>query len=158
MHEDSGEPEQFAVVSEQERTAVETCTDKLQRIFMWYCSFSESSNSNKMPLSKFILFIKDAGILAGTHESVGNKLTITEVELIFAKVIGLLNDKRLEIDKEGNASPLKNEKIARLFSETESKRAKMDFKAFYYAVTLVSSKVYPGLSQNKALIELTEKV
>ena len=125
---------------------------------MWYCSFSESSNSNKMPLSKFILFIKDAGILAGTHESVGNKLTITEVELIFAKVIGLLNDKRLEIDKEGNASPLKNEKIARLFSETESKRAKMDFKAFYYAVTLVSSKVYPGLSQNKALIELTEKV
>jgi hypothetical protein len=143
--------------SEQERIAIEMCTDKLQRLFMWYCSISDNSNTNKMPLSKFILFLKDAGTIAGTRDVAGTQISITDAELMFAKVIGLLNDKRLELDKESRTSPLKNAKIMKLYSETESKRAKMDFKAFYYALTLVAKKAYPRLSTNKALIAFTEK-
>ncbi len=171
-------------VPEEEKVAVEKCTDRLQRIFMWYCSFSESANENKMPLSKFVLFVKDAGALFDSPEDEKtkcnffvisrkgkrkiiidineiNKLSITETELIFSKVIGILNDpgKRLEIPKEGCATPMKNEKVQKLYFETENnKRAKMDFKAFYYAVTMIAEKVYPELTPNKALIEFTEKV
>jgi len=144
---------------------------------MWYCSFSESENENKMPLSKFVLFIKDSGALLDSNESVEkskcifhnfmndkvpgvmNKLSISAVELIFSKVIGSLNDNRMELPKEGCPSPMRNEKIVKLYSETENyKRAKMDFKAFYYAVTKVAEKAYPDLTPNRALIEFTNNV
>ncbi len=155
---ESRPPQPVGPVTEDEKTAVESCTDRLQKIFMWYCSFSESSNANKMPLSKFVLFIKDAGLLVGTQNMPGNKLTITEVELVFSKVIGELNDKRLDIGKEGGASPMKNEKVRKLYEEKGTKRAKMDFKAFYYALTLISTKAYPDVTPNKALIDLADKV
>jgi len=152
--------------SEQERIAIEMCTDKLQRLFMWYCSISDNSNTNKMPMSKFMSFLKDAGLLSGSvdvagknvNPCIGTQITPTDVELIFAKVVGLLNDKRLELGKESRTSPLKNEKVMKLYSETESKRAKLDFKAFYYAITIIAKRVYPDKSTNQALITLTEKV
>ena len=65
----------------------------------------------------------------------------------------------MELPREGCTSPLKNEKIQKLYIETENnKRAKMDFKAFYYAVTVIGEKVYPDLTPNRALIEFTKKV
>ncbi len=88
----------------------------------------------------------------------GAQLSVTDAELIFAKVIGLLNDKRFDIDKELGASPLRNAKVMKLYAETESKRAKLDFKAFYYAITIIAKRAYPDLSTNRALISLTEKV
>eukprot|EP01022_Parablepharisma_sp_SALTPOND_P033425 TRINITY_DN886_c0_g1_i1.p1 TRINITY_DN886_c0_g1~~TRINITY_DN886_c0_g1_i1.p1 ORF type:complete len:864 (+),score=102.19 TRINITY_DN886_c0_g1_i1:4700-7291(+) len=134
---------------EQERIAIEMCTDKLQRLFMLYCGVNDNSNTNKMPLFKFMMFLKDAGILG--------QVSTIDAELVFSKVIGLLNDKRLELEKEGTASPLKNAKVARMYADDVAKRAKMDFKAFYYAITIIAKKMYPDLSTNKALVVLTEK-
>ena len=69
------------VIPEEEKQGVEACTDKLQQIFMWYCSFSESANENKMPLSKFVLFVKDAGVLLDASET-SDKLKGMEFPLI----------------------------------------------------------------------------
>jgi len=134
---------------EQERIAIEMCTDKLQRLFMLYCAVNDNANTNKMPLFKFNMFLKDAGIIG--------PISMRDAELIFYKVVGSLNDKRFELDKEKRTSPLKNSKVAKMYIEDESKRAKLDFKAFYYAVTLIAKKLYPTLSTSKAMIELTEK-
>ena len=42
---------------------MEEFQDRLKQVFMWYCSFTESGNENKMTLSKFLLFVKDSGVL-----------------------------------------------------------------------------------------------
>ena len=42
---------------------VDKCLDRLKQVFMWYCSFTETDNENKMTLSKFLLFAKDAEVL-----------------------------------------------------------------------------------------------
>jgi hypothetical protein len=142
------ESEEKAVnLEEQERIAVEMCTDKLQRIFIWYCSVNDNSNTNKMPLYKFLMFLKDSDM----SKTVSN----TEAELVFAKVIGALNDKRLNLEEE--TSPLKNSKVQRLYKENEAKCAKMDFRGFYYALTIIAKKIYPKLSTSKALITMIEK-
>ncbi len=57
--------------AEPERIAIEMCTDKLQRLFMWYCSISDNSNTNKMPMSKFMTFLKDSGIISGSPDVSG---------------------------------------------------------------------------------------
>eukprot|EP00826_Nyctotherus_ovalis_P026754 TRINITY_DN2086_c0_g2_i1.p1 TRINITY_DN2086_c0_g2~~TRINITY_DN2086_c0_g2_i1.p1 ORF type:complete len:492 (+),score=188.14 TRINITY_DN2086_c0_g2_i1:219-1694(+) len=147
---ESSEPEaeKGSRAEEQERIAIEMCTDKLQRIFIWYCSVNDNSNTNKMPLYKFLMFLKDADM----SKTISN----TEAELVFAKVIGTLNDKRLNIEEE-ETSPLRNTKVQRLYKENEAKCAKMDFRAFYYALTIIARKIYPKLSTSKALITMIEK-
>lgn len=41
----------------------------LVRIFTYYCSFGEPLNTNKMRSSKFIKFLKDAGLLQNAQSS-----------------------------------------------------------------------------------------
>lgn len=54
--------------AEKTQKEIEICTDKLQRLFMWYCTISDNSNTNKMRLSKFLIFLKDAQLLAGQEK------------------------------------------------------------------------------------------
>ena len=41
----------------------------LVRIFTYYCSFGEPLNTNKMRSSKFIKFLKDAGLLQNAQNN-----------------------------------------------------------------------------------------
>ncbi len=52
---DAGPAENDAEVSD--------CTEKLQRLFLSYCPVSATSNTNMMPMYKYLAFLKDCGIV-----------------------------------------------------------------------------------------------
>lgn len=55
-------------------------------------------------------------------------------------------------------TPMDHENIKKVFEQQEAKRSKLDFKAFYYAITLVAQKAYSRVPKNQALLMLIEKV
>jgi len=109
-------------IENQEAIELQAVSNLLQKHFIWYSSMNDNGNINKIPLTRFLMFVKDTGLL--------KCITNTEAELIFVKVTG-----KTGLLKEGG---------------------KMDFNAFYYAVTLIAEKVYPNTPTSKALIALTE--
>ncbi len=133
----------------KEETQLKECTERLQRIFMEYCTVSANSNTNKMPCFKFVSLLKDSGLLKGVVKT-STVLTTTEAELYFTKVLSLLNEKGEEREIPPTASPGRRE-------EAEQKRDKLDFKAFYYVICQVATRIYPDLPLNQAFTTLVSK-
>jgi hypothetical protein len=50
---------------------IEGHREKLNRIFTYYCSFGEPLNTDKMPSSKFIKFLKDSKLLEPSRTGQG---------------------------------------------------------------------------------------
>ena len=48
---------------EKEMLALDLYLDKIQRLFMWYCSVGDNLNANKMPATKFLKLMKDCKIV-----------------------------------------------------------------------------------------------
>ena len=45
------------------KSLIDQYMEKLQRLFMWYCSVGDNTNSNKMPQTKFAKFLKDCKLV-----------------------------------------------------------------------------------------------
>ncbi len=118
---------------ESKEEQLEECTGKLQWIFMAYCPAGTESSKNTMPCFKFVALLKDCGILNGIV-GVSSQITVTEAELHFAKVLGALKEKC-----------------------GDPRRDRLDFKAFYYLVCELASRIYPGLSVNRAFVETNRR-
>jgi len=63
---------------QKDKMAIDLFIDKLQRLFMWYCSMGQSSDVNKMSMTKFLKFLKDSRILKTQYYNPGlhNKMDL----------------------------------------------------------------------------------
>ena len=120
--------------------------EKLQQYFLRYCAAGSNSNANKMPLYKFVTFLKDCGIISTKKSQVPSNIEkrnksagfpAIEAELIFTKIL-----------KQTGASGKHNPEML----------DKLDFKSFYAAMIRIGQRFYPSLNQNEALIALTVHV
>lgn len=124
--------------------ALEDSAEKLQRLFT-QCCLGGDSNKNKMPLSKFINFLKECGIIS-------KKFTVTEAQLIFTKAI------RQEEEKNVPEFTQKNEISTKIAKRQDVRLDKLDLKAFISAMGLIAGKFYSDLNPQQALRELTTNV
>ena len=127
-----------SLLSYESARARNECVDKLQKLFLAYCPIGATSNINKMPLYKYLAFLKDCELISNSLEENRTTLTITEAELIFTKVIKSVQDKTLDPSKDMSFSPIKRA------IEADSKKDKLDFKAFCYILSQIGAKLYPS--------------
>jgi hypothetical protein len=141
---------------EREMMALDLFSDKLRRIFLWYCSIGTSADSNQLTIVKYIKLLKDAGIIKDKKSE--STMLKNEAEIIYSRVISAKNNKKPEIDDEDIHSALRNPKLGNALLGKGTKQAHLEYEDFIYALSIIAQKLYPSINPDKALVLIAENV
>jgi hypothetical protein len=142
---------------EKEMMALDLFSDKLRRIFLWYCSIGTSSDSNQLTIVKYIKLLKDAGIIGDSPKAEGTIMK-NEAEIVYSRVISTKNNRKLNIDDEDIHSALRNPKLGNALIGKSIKQAHLEYEDFIYALSIIAHKLYPNINPDKALVLIAENV
>lgn len=135
--------------------------ERLQRIFVYYCSFGEPLNTNTLRSTKFIKLLRDARLLPSIESKSGNSdrprsnmslckpnepkpmITMVQADLLFKKHTGLNKNSRFGSNRNTMASSFTmDQKKKDQQKEIVAGLNRMNFNTFVLALSDISNQVY----------------
>ena len=126
----------------ESRANLEIHIEQLESVFNAYCILGNKTNLRKMNSYNFLKLLCDAKIIKSSKQGISS----AEAHLVFLKALTYKAPKTTE-------QPFK-EKHHLIPKENDCR--KLSFKQFLYALETISSKLYTGMGEEEAYINLVE--
>lgn len=133
--------------------------ERLQRIFVYYCSFGEPLNTNTLRSTKFIKLLRDARLLPSIETKSSNSdrprsnmslskpnepmITMVQADLLFKKHTGLNKNSKAGFNRNTMTSSFTlDQKKKEQQKEIVSGLNRMNFNTFVLALSDIANQVY----------------
>eukprot|EP00826_Nyctotherus_ovalis_P016093 TRINITY_DN14635_c0_g1_i3.p1 TRINITY_DN14635_c0_g1~~TRINITY_DN14635_c0_g1_i3.p1 ORF type:complete len:455 (+),score=63.69 TRINITY_DN14635_c0_g1_i3:76-1440(+) len=108
--------------------------EEIERLFMAKCM------TGKMSLQKYVMLLKECGIIASDPSSSKKSISLTEAELLFWSAV------RIPVKSTSSNEPVL---VDSKTDERNAKQGRLGFKGFSWSLLQIAAKLYPSNNINK---------